>query len=795
MLSTVSLHRARRCRIRPILACLLLWALAPTSLHSQHITRVWPAEAQSSLRGIVVTDNGRLYTAGDNSTLLESSDNGRSWKELSLDDHVLHIYKLCTDGTMLFLLAYPPRNTARPDPWPEGYASQVFRVDPRDGSVRHVPHPLLSVPDSVRMPFVTVYDIAVTRNVVYLMYSGHRRSRLLYSMDKGTTWVDLPVPFVLDASPLYLHTREGADDILLYRNVGAGQSLLLTSPDFGASWTSFNGPTTDRDAVRWLHDGRILLHSVVDGSIQYLNTDGRWSNRGIPPFGLVSSFVEGDNGRWWAFTNKGGRFMTEDEGSTWVMLQPELLAGNNVTITRCLTVGADTLLLVDDFGSIESSTDGGASWNTIRSLEQFLVSATMADSTFGIARVRHYKGAPVTNSALYRVTEDGFGTLRPIPAFPLSHVYPRTRSLWFAVGSNGWTHDSLLCRSTDAGEHWELTLRLPDAELYTTTVESRDPAIWAVATSRGLYTTTDSGATWTQTLDVTWTRESCPRKIVIPGAGKAIWMSSGEGSPWSLIRSNATWASWDTVFTYSESERSALPEWYGLLDFQVLLDGAVLTFAITLDDAALLHYSEDEGHSWQSWMTKPLEFNEDDMSRPLLLPGGVLLTLDLAQLSWSRPWIKANTVSMSRDLLRSSIMLFEHATASDIMESSRFVGAGASTVYLLSDRAAFRIRLSDVTGIASPQRPPLPLHIDTPYPHPIPIDGGAVALSLRSDKAARVTLDVVDLAGHRVDSVLSGEILPGQRTLYWNPAGLAAGRYVLRASSSEGVACRTVLLY
>lgn len=98
----------------------LIVLLCVTAMQAQTITRVWPAEAQSSLRGIVVTDNGRLYTAGDNSTLLESSDNGRSWKELSLGDHVLHIYKLCTDGTMLFLLAHPPRNAARPDPWPEG---------------------------------------------------------------------------------------------------------------------------------------------------------------------------------------------------------------------------------------------------------------------------------------------------------------------------------------------------------------------------------------------------------------------------------------------------------------------------------------------------------------------------------------------------------------------------------------------------------------------------------------------------------------------------------------------------
>ena len=89
-----------------VIPSLLILLSLPLLLTAQQVEHVYPDYDHNSLFGAVVTDNGDFYAAGSNSTLLRSTDDGFSWEQVPMNGHCLHIHKLVSDGTDLYLLTY-----------------------------------------------------------------------------------------------------------------------------------------------------------------------------------------------------------------------------------------------------------------------------------------------------------------------------------------------------------------------------------------------------------------------------------------------------------------------------------------------------------------------------------------------------------------------------------------------------------------------------------------------------------------------------------------------------------------
>ncbi|MFO7639573.1 MAG: T9SS type A sorting domain-containing protein, partial [bacterium] len=61
-------------------------------------------------------------------------------------------------------------------------------------------------------------------------------------------------------------------------------------------------------------------------------------------------------------------------------------------------------------------------------------------------------------------------------------------------------------------------------------------------------------------------------------------------------------------------------------------------------------------------------------------------------------------------------------------------------------------------------------------------------------RAGRVRVNVVDISGRTVATLVDGELAAGSSSLTWQPGKLAAGVYFVRAETPDGVATRPVLL-
>jgi len=501
------------------------------------------------------------------------------------------------------------------------------------------------------------------------------------------------------------------------------------------------------------------------------------------------------HGAWLAFSEKGGCYRSDDEGATWIMLLPERLPANHKSFSpRVVTPDENAVIVVNDYGNILYSPDRGVSWDDARKLDVFINYAYMADSAFGIVHVRDFSAVEQTSHGSRRITEDGFRTLLPCPDPPLGSVFPVTRSLWYAVGWHSWHHDSLLCRSTDDGASWELVLAVLETEAFVPTIDVRDSNAYALATSRGLLYTSDRGSSWSNILPTDWTQKTRPKKVIIRGEGEAIWMIANASEAFSIVRSAADWSAWDTVLVISDELREWINPYQGIVDLQALGRGRAYALAITEEQHALLHYTDDDGATWQVW-ERNMDAIENRRSRGgYLLTSGGILSFYSTQIGWDINKIDSRAISLSSDLLQSSTMLLERGMNTQIMEPFFITEADNQTVYIIMGTAVHRIKLSQATDIESVSMPPLPLSIATPHPHPLTRQAGGAMLFIQSERPALVRLHAYDMTGRLVTALYDGYLAPEGRHVTWNTANLAPGLYMLRLSSADGVSSRKVLL-
>ncbi len=81
------------------------------------------------------------------------------------------------------------------------------------------------------------------------------------------------------------------------------------------------------------------------------------------------------------------------------------------------------------------------------------------------------------------------------------------------------------------------------------------------------------------------------------------------------------------------------------------------------------------------------------------------------------------------------------------------------------------------------------LALASPYPNPT---RGPVVLQVGVPQAGPVRVTVYDVQGREVAVVLDGPRPPGWQPVRWSAGGLAAGVYVVRATTASATVTRTV---
>jgi endo-1,4-beta-xylanase len=96
-----------------------------------------------------------------------------------------------------------------------------------------------------------------------------------------------------------------------------------------------------------------------------------------------------------------------------------------------------------------------------------------------------------------------------------------------------------------------------------------------------------------------------------------------------------------------------------------------------------------------------------------------------------------------------------------------------------------------IVFVAPPQGRPLEFSLSQNYPNPF---NPTTAISYRLAAAGIVTLDIYDLLGRKVATLVNALQNPGTHTVQWNASGLSSGVYVCRMRAGTFVESRKMLL-
>jgi photosystem II stability/assembly factor-like uncharacterized protein len=185
------------------------------------------------------------------------------------------------------------------------------------------------------------------------------------------------------------------------------------------------------------------------------------------------------------FGTQGFAFRSTDSGQTW--------SAAELPLTTSITLGTEGSTLyayaATTSGGVYRSSDGGASWHATTRSQATLVAAPDNSSTVAYAALA---------SAMWR-TSDGGATWTAVSETGLPTDLPE---LLYVDRTNPMRvfaamHTVGLMRSDDGGATFVASSGGLDDDIIDTILEAPDNTTFYVGTSKGLYTSTTSGVSWT----------------------------------------------------------------------------------------------------------------------------------------------------------------------------------------------------------------------------------------------------------------------------------------------------------
>jgi hypothetical protein len=109
--------------------------------------------------------------------------------------------------------------------------------------------------------------------------------------------------------------------------------------------------------------------------------------------------------------------------------------------------------------------------------------------------------------------------------------------------------------------------------------------------------------------------------------------------------------------------------------------------------------------------------------------------------------------------------------------------------YLWSPVWSFRTAMTN--SVTEEIRIPEKFSISQNYPNPF---NPGTNFELQIAKSGMVTLEVFDLLGRNVSTIVNEELLPGVQTFKWDASGFAGGLYILRMTAGSFSESRKLIL-
>nr|MEE4267729.1 YCF48-related protein [Candidatus Krumholzibacteria bacterium] len=695
-----------------------------------------PLPAGNPLNAVAFADEQRGWAVGNTGVILRTTDGGDSW---SL---VPDTWQTLPD--LLDVVALDAETIVA-----VGGGSGAYRS--ADGGLSWTPTP---APHEGRLVNLT----AVGGRLVAVGDGG----AVAASFDQGLTWSAMPSP-----GDGYLGDQHWFDDNHGVVTAGAFplfDGFAARTRDGGLTWE----PVAAVDAGS-LHniDFMDAQTGFMIGDFEaYRSDDGgeTWQDTGFafPPYAHRMLPLPGDVWLVCAFGEGAEIHRSADRGTTWTLAFDNL---SHLGVADLIQAPGGRLVAVMPSGAVITSDDDGATWQgRVSDLTNLgghaLQHVELVESGRGWA-VSYYTEA--AGSVAWLETEDGGRTWHARNPFPgwyaVNDLVLRDHQHGFAAGTFPGSPPFQLARTLDGGENWDFLsppgtgsafrLDSPAAGVVyvlTTAVEGwrevwrsdNDGDLWQPATI-GLPTTALIYDLDFPTVDVGFTAGGSENPV--------FYRTSSGGQSWQA------------------SSASGLGGYPRQVEFQ----SALIGLARCQDG---IYHTTDGGDTWERVLEgygwRGLEL--DELGRGAVLgnsEGGLFLTEDggATWRSLSIPW-------EGWDPRRS-----------DDIPALALARSGQDLVITGGYSVLLHLEIDDVSAVPVPSVPgPLTM---SAVPNPF---NPATELRFELARAGYTQLELFDVRGHRVKTLLAGHLATGAHTLRWagqDEAGrtLPSGTYLARVSS------------
>jgi hypothetical protein len=310
--------------MKAFVCCLAVAAACVSTASAQSWQQVFPRFSVKDISSVVHWRGDTIFAAGSDWTLLRSTDNGRTWRNMFTDYCGRSITRMQSDGRWLWFAT----QSVSPDTYGEYMdTTQVFlyRYDVAANDTLRVPVPVFHP----RKYGISI-GLSVSRDCITVLQNGARLT-VVQSTDGGATWDHraLPDSFTFAGDIRFLD-RDHGWVVAKSPSVSNGMAAYVTH-DAGSTWTQIADifyPTSlglyDNIFTTypggWFHDSLGVL--VTNGTQVCTTTDTGRTWRRSQPLPVFIRSVSVDSANVCVVATEGlGAYASADGGATWTSIR------------------------------------------------------------------------------------------------------------------------------------------------------------------------------------------------------------------------------------------------------------------------------------------------------------------------------------------------------------------------------------------------------------------------------------------------------------------------------------------